>query len=160
MRPEEPSTESDLDTLTFHDLARDDPIWGLAFPVLGELRPHLTREDLDRVLDEAAPEGLRFTACLRDELVVGLAGWRVMTTTYAYRKLHVDDLVVAAGRRSCGLGSALVRFLESRATELGCTVIDLDSRVHRHRAHRFYTRERFGISAHHFLRDISRSPEV
>jgi hypothetical protein len=33
-------------------------------------------------------------------------------------------------------------------------VLDLDSGVHRHDAHRFYLRERMLISAHHFTKPL------
>ena len=136
---------------TFTDLLADDPSWSAALPVLQELRPDLTAEQLRRVVTDGQAERLTFTACSVDGAVVAVAGWRVMTTTYAGRKLHVDDLVVAATARGSGVGAAVLAHLEQRARSLDCTVIDLDSRVHRHAAHRFYLRERFDITAHHFL---------
>jgi GNAT superfamily N-acetyltransferase len=71
------------------------------------------------------------------------------------RKLTVDDLVTTADGRSNGVGRALLRDLERRAREAGCTLLDLDSGVHRHDAHRFYLRERFVIAAHHFDRRLT-----
>src|SRR5215207_6515231 len=136
---------------TFHDLGPDDPRWDRAFPVLAELRPHLSLDTFRKVARDAENEGLKFTACYGGDAVVGVAGWRVMTTTYADRKLHIDDLVVTSNRRSRGAGSSLLEHLRDRATALKCTAIDLDSRVHRHDAYRFYLRERYIISAHHFL---------
>lgn len=118
--------------------------------MLRELRPHLTRELLDQVLAEGEPQGLRFTAVLEDGRCVAIAGWRVLANTSALRKLHVDDLCTASGARSAGHGGALLRALAERARELGCHVLDLDSGVQRHEAHRFYLRERLDIVGHHF----------
>ncbi|MCM3821455.1 GNAT family N-acetyltransferase [Streptomyces sp. DR3-1] len=97
------------------------------------------------------PQGLRFTA-LYDVAgrCVAVAGWRVIANTSAIRKLYVDDLVTAEAARSTGAGRELVAYLEDRARELDCRVLDLDSGTQRTDAHRFYLRERFSIRAFHF----------
>jgi GNAT superfamily N-acetyltransferase len=73
------------------------------------------------------------------------------------RRLYVDDLVTTASSRSAGVGQALLAELEGRARAAGCAVLDLDSGVQRHDAHRFYLRERMAISAHHFTKQLDRS---
>lgn len=132
----------------------DDPRWGTALPVLQELRPHLTRELLDQVLDEGNPQGLRFTGIFVDGECAAIAGWRVIANTSVIRKLYVDDLSTASSMRSKGYGAALLDELVRRGRELGCRSIELDSGVQRHEAHRFYLRERMDINAHHFLRAL------
>ncbi|HEY0215628.1 MAG TPA: GNAT family N-acetyltransferase [Cellulomonas sp.] len=132
------------------DLTRGDPRWAAALPVLQELRPHLTADLLDQVLAEGEPQGLRFTAVFEDETCAAVAGWRVLANTSAIRKLYVDDLVTSAATRSAGHGATLLHALTERAREAGCQVLDLDSGVQRHGAHRFYLRERLVINAHHF----------
>lgn len=136
------------------DLPRDDPRWDAALPVLAELRPHLTRALLDQVLTEGEPQGLRFTAVFDGDDCVAVAGWRVIANTSAGRKLYVDDLSTAASARSQGHGRTLLAALVERARDLGCHVVDLDSGVQRHDAHRFYLRERMRIDAHHFRLDL------
>jgi GNAT superfamily N-acetyltransferase len=123
-------------------------------PVLRELRPHLDAETLAAVHAEGHAQGLRFTAAYDGERCVGVAGWRIVATTVAIRKLYVDDLVTAAGARSAGVGHALLADLERRAGEAGCTLLDLDSGVQRHDAHRFYLRERMAIKSHHFVKPL------
>ena len=118
--------------------------------MLQELRTGLTAELLAQVLAEGGPQGLRFLGAFVDDACVGVAGWRFVANTSATRKLHVDDLVTSADRRSRGVGQALLTELELRATVAGCTVLDLDSGVQRYAAHRFYLRQRMDISAHHF----------
>lgn len=133
------------------DLELDDPRWAAALPVLQELRPHLDAAARRAVQAEGAAQGYRFTAAFADDgACLGVAGWRVVATTAALRKLHVDDLVTASAARSTGVGAALLDELEQRARAAGCAVLDLDSGVHRFDAHRFYLRERMHISAHHF----------
>lgn len=143
-----------MDDVTLVDLAAGDPRWVQALPVLQELRPHLTEELLARVLDEGAPQGLRFTAVFAGERCVAVAGWRIIANTSAIRKLHVDDLSTAATERSRGHGRMLFDALRERAAAAGCSSIDLDSGVQRFDAHRFYLRERMDITAHHFTRRL------
>jgi GNAT superfamily N-acetyltransferase len=137
------------------DLGPDDPRWDAAFPVLHELRPHLTTTSFRAVHEEGTPQGLRFLAAFADDgACLGVAGWRVMAMTVAGRKLYVDDLVTTSARRNTGVGRALLAELERRAVDAGCSVLELDSGVQRHDAHRFYFRERMHISSHHFTKRL------
>ena len=137
------------------DLALDDPRWETALPVLQQLRPHLDRAALDAVQRAGEPQGLRFTAAYDGETCLGVAGWRIVDTTSVLRKLYVDDLVTADTARSTGVGAALLAELERRAREAGCRALELDSGVQRHDAHRFYLRERFAITSHHFGKPLT-----
>jgi GNAT superfamily N-acetyltransferase len=132
----------------------DDPaITADVLPVLAELRPHLTAQSLAAIYAEGWPQGLRFSAAYDDtDRCVGVAGWRIIASTHPVRKLTVDDLVTASDARSTGVGRALLTDLESKAIEAQCSLIDLDSAVHRFDAHRFYLRERMHIAAHHFAK--------
>jgi GNAT superfamily N-acetyltransferase len=123
-------------------------------PVLTELRTHLDADSLTAVYAEGHPQGLRFLVAYDGDRCVGVAGWRILALTFAIRKLYVDDLVTASEGRSKGVGHALLAELEARARAAGCTVIDLDSGVQRHDAHRFYFRERMYISSHHFTKTL------
>ncbi|MBL0777502.1 MULTISPECIES: GNAT family N-acetyltransferase [Streptomyces] len=136
------------------DLAPGDPrLTTDALPVLAELRPHLTARLLEEVHAAGHPQGLRFSALYDTEgRCVAVAGWRVIANTSAIRKLYVDDLVTAEAARSTGAGRELVAYLEDRARELDCRVLDLDSGTQRTDAHRFYLRERFSIRAFHFTK--------
>ena len=78
----------------FADIGPDDPrlaadIW----PVLRGLRPHLTSESLSIIYAEGHPRGLRFTGAYVDSACPGVAGWRIVATTFG-RKVTIDDLVV------------------------------------------------------------------
>jgi GNAT superfamily N-acetyltransferase len=142
--------------MRFVDLEPGDPRLGEdALPVLVQLRPQLTRELLDAVYAEGHPQGLRFTAAYDEQGgCVAVAGWRLMATTVAIRKLYVDDLVTTAERRSEGIGGALLAELGRRAREASCRAIDLDSAVTRAEAHRFYIREHMPITGFHFGREL------
>lgn len=57
------------------------------------------------------------------------------------RRAWVEDLAVAPGRRSHGLGKALLDAAKDWAREHGASHLELDSAVPRVDAHRFYERE-------------------
>jgi GNAT superfamily N-acetyltransferase len=120
------------------------------FPVLQELRPHLTAADFGDVYREGHAQGLRYTAVYDGGRCVAVAGWRLVADTATRRKLYIDDLVTTAERRGGGAGRVLVAELRQRAEAAGCTQLDLDSAVHRADAHRFYMREGLTIVAFHF----------
>jgi GNAT superfamily N-acetyltransferase len=143
-------------TVRLIDLEPGDPrLASDMLPVLLELRPHLTPESFAAVYAEGHPQGLRYTAAFDGDGCVGVAGWRLIATTFAGRKLYVDDLVTRSDARSTGVGKALIEELTRRARDTGCSVIDLDSGVQRLDAHRFYHREGLTISAHHFTKRLS-----
>lgn len=58
---------------------------------------------------------------------------------------QVSGLVVADGRRSGGIGAELLQAAEAWATDRGCRVMLVRSRVSRERAHRFYERHGYGL---------------
>jgi GNAT superfamily N-acetyltransferase len=140
--------------LTFVDLEPDDPrLVDDLLAVLVQLRTGLTADGLAAIYREGHSQGLRFTAAYDEKgNCVVVAGWRVIATTIATRKMYVDDLVTDTGYRGRGAGSAMLAELAKRATEAGCTMIDLDSGLHRVDAHRFYIRERMPITSFHFAR--------
>ena len=65
-----------------------------------------------------------------------------------------SSLVTDEGRRSEGVGRALVDWLSSRAQMLKAANLALDSGTHRVNAHRFYLRERFDITSFHFNKKL------
>jgi GNAT superfamily N-acetyltransferase len=139
-------------SIRFVDLEPGDPrLERDVLPVLAELRTELTADAFASIYAEGHRQGLRFTAVFNDEeRCLGVAGWRLIATTVARRKLYVDDLVTTASGRSQGVGGALLDELSERARSAGCRVIDLDSAVHRSGAHRFYMHQRMAITAFHF----------
>jgi GNAT superfamily N-acetyltransferase len=139
------------------DLEPDDSrLATQVLPVLKELRPHLTGESFAAVYQEGYEQGLRYTAVYDDDesRCLGVAGWRVVATTNVLRKLYIDDMVTAKESRSTGVGRFLLDDLSQRARRAGCAIVDLDSGVQRHGAHRFYFREGMHIASHHFAREV------
>ncbi len=128
------------------------------WPVLHQLRPHLEEADLLPAVRRMAPHGFRLVFA-EDEAgeVRAVAGYRVTEMLRTGLMLEVDDLVTDADARSGGYGKALLDWLVAEAQALGCSVVELDSGVQRHDAHRFYFREGMHILGYHFSMSPRRS---
>ena len=94
------------------------------------------------------------TLAVDGDAVCAVALWRVIENTAEGRRFFIDDLVSDASRGSHGFGGALLTALESRARELGCDVVALDSGTQRSRAHAFYFRAGYSIPAFSFRKTM------
>jgi GNAT superfamily N-acetyltransferase len=127
------------------DLAR-------AFPVLAQLRPHLTLEAfIAQARRQRDAHGWTLATVEHEERVLACAGYRIAEWLAWGKTLYVDDLVTDEHTRSRGHGEQLFDWLELRAREAGCAQLHLDSGVQRFAAHRFYLRKRMDITSHHFV---------
>jgi GNAT superfamily N-acetyltransferase len=122
---------------------------GDSFPVMSELRPHLTPEMFTAATDRMQKDGYRLVG-LFDPDLRAVAGYRKMEMLATGTVLYVDDLVTGAAHRSKGYGQALLQWLLEEAKKQDCAYLELDSGLKRLDAHRFY--ERYGLEkvAFHF----------
>lgn len=121
------------------------------FPVMAELRPHLTEAAfVAQVQRQQQGGGYQLAFLEADGLVRAVAGYRFLECLMWGRFLYVDDLVTASAWRSQGHGQHLLAWLVAQARAADCDQLHLDSGVQRFAAHRFYLRERLEITCHHF----------
>ncbi|WP_266183597.1 GNAT family N-acetyltransferase [Dyella humicola] len=126
------------------------------FDVMQQLRPHLQRSEYGALIRSLmASDGLRLLALADGDVVRAVAGYRVMNMLYCGRALFIDDLVSDEHARSLGYGSQLIARIKDEAQTLGCSEVQLISRVTREQAHRFYFREGFGIECFHFRNKLA-----
>ena len=100
---------------------------------------------------ERAREALEAAIASPDaQVLVALADGEVAGICTVYADLRsvrfglrawVEDLAVDPGRRSAGIGKALLDAARDWGRDQGCTHLELDSGVARTDAHRFYERE-------------------
>ncbi|MGH2695231.1 MAG: GNAT family N-acetyltransferase [Actinomycetota bacterium] len=109
-----------------------------AYPVMSELRDHLTEDDYMRLLGEMIRGGYRLFALEQGGRIAALAGISIRTNFYYGRYLWVYDLITTSSERSKGYGERLLSFLEEFARAEGCETLALSSGVQRADAHRFY----------------------
>jgi GNAT superfamily N-acetyltransferase len=120
------------------------------YPVMVELRPHLNAAQFLAAVQRQQREGYQLLYLEDADEVRALAGFRLQEMLAQGRFLYVDDLITAATQRSRGYGEALIEWLKEYARAAQCVTLQLDSRVHRFDAHRFYFTQRMWISAYHF----------
>ena len=119
--------------------------------VLHELRPHLA--DAGAFAAQVArqqAQGYQLAYVEAAGEVRSAAGYRVLEKLSAGRFLYVDDLVTRTVDHGQRFGSQLFDWLVAQAREAGCAMLQLDSGVHRFRAHRFYLNKDMHITCHHF----------
>jgi GNAT superfamily N-acetyltransferase len=75
------------------------------------------------------------------ELIGFCTGYQDMHSVRFGYRAWVEDLAVDPGRRSEGVGKALLDAAKAWARERGATHLELDSALERTDAHRFYDRE-------------------
>src|SRR5918912_1298723 len=126
-----------------------------AFPVMRELHGGLDERKYEELLAAMVPSGYRMFAVRDGGELAAVAGVQVITNLYYERHLYVYDLVVAAGARSKGHGTALMSYVEYLARREGYKYIALACGREREGALRFYERlgfERPGYSMRKALR--------
>jgi len=140
-----------LDPMPPIALAQTDAEIAACFPVMAQLRPHLSADDFASRVRRMQSAGFHL-AYHSDEhgTVRCVAGYRIMDLLFSGLTLYVDDLVTDSASRSQGFGDRMIDWLVARAREAGCSEFSLDSGTQRVDAHRFYLRKRLKISAFHF----------
>lgn len=141
-----------------HDIAHaetDDQI-AATFEVMQQLRPHLEKAHyVPMIRSLMASDGLKLLVLSEGNVVRAVASYRVMNMLYCGSLIYIDDLVADERVRSRGHGAKLIASLKDIGRSLGCSEIQLISRVTREQAHRFYFREGFGIECFHFRTRLS-----
>ena len=131
-------------------LASSDADLERVVPVLLQLRPAFSEESLLARMKEQTRSGYRVAYVEAGGDTLCVAGFVVGTKLAWGKHIYVDDLVTVEHRRSQGAGATMIEWLKAHARSLGCEQLHLDSGVQRFAAHRFYLRQGFHISSHHF----------
>lgn len=131
-----------------------EPQWlARAEQVHRQLRPQLPA-DYPAKMRHVFRGGGEMCVAIHGQLVIGVAVYREFENTHVGRRFYVDDLVTDESVRSTGAGRTLIAYLEKVARDRGCPGLDLESGTHRTRAHRFYFREDFFITAFSFRKEF------
>lgn len=99
--------------------------------------------------------GGRMCVAVRSNVVVSVAVYRIFENTFDGLQMYVDDLVTDEAVRSSGIGKNILDYLQDRARAAGCKSVNLDSGTQRHKAHKFYFRERMIVSGFHFTKSLT-----
>lgn len=115
------------------------------FPLLQQLRDHLSEEELWVIYQAAKKEsGYALWGAFEGNDCLGLMGVRILTDFVHGWHLYIDDLVVAGSARSKGIGALLLEEAKRLAGAQGCSQIRLCTGIQNERGKSFY--ERNGLS--------------
>jgi GNAT superfamily N-acetyltransferase len=82
--------------------------WADLFPIIAQLRPHLTEEEFLRQVRRQSHGGYELVGALRAGRIVGILGMRPVHTLARGTHLHIDDIIVDEAERRTGGGRALM----------------------------------------------------
>jgi ribosomal protein S18 acetylase RimI-like enzyme len=102
--------------------------WADLFPIIAQLRPHLTEEEFLRQVRQQSHSGYELVGAFRAGQVVGVLGMRPVHTLARGPHLHVDDIIVDEAERRTGGGRALMDYAETDARARGMAAVFLDAR--------------------------------
>lgn len=112
------------------------------FPLMKELRTHLSVEDFVLLYKEAKlRDDYRLVGLTRGEICYGLMGCRVLYDLAHGKHLYIDDLVVTKDMRGAGLGRMLLQHAVQLAKDEGCQGLRLCTGLENQDGRRFYERE-------------------
>ncbi|MGG3626500.1 GNAT family N-acetyltransferase [Bacillus gobiensis] len=110
-----------------------------AYPVMKQLRPHLSEEEyLARVERAAQLMNYRLLALYEEGKPVAAVGFLPRFSINQGDHVWVEDLVTDENHRSKGYGQLLLTEVEKWGIENGLGTISLSSGLQRENAHRFY----------------------
>jgi GNAT superfamily N-acetyltransferase len=113
--------------------------WLEAYPVMKQLRTHLSQERFLELTREATvSEGYKLAALYEERKIMAVTGFMPMITLYNGKAIWVCDLVTDSSVRSKGYGEKLLNYVETWAKNNGYDIISLSSGLQRLDAHRFY----------------------
>jgi len=111
------------------------------FPILKELRPHLSFEDCIAIYNDShLADGYEIVAIEQEREIVAVMGYRFLSDFVRGKHVYVDDLVSTEKARSLGLGAELLRFAEDIARKHNCQSLRLCTGIENERGVQFYDR--------------------
>lgn len=127
------------------------------YPVMKELRPHLSREEFFQIYEESQKsDGYEIVAIEENGQVAALMGYRFLTDFVRGRHLYIDDLVSTESARSKGLGASLLNYAEKIAEESGCKTLRLCTGIENEAGVRFYEKNGWTKRAFAYTKKLSR----
>jgi GNAT superfamily N-acetyltransferase len=102
-----------------------------------------------------SPQGYRLAYLAVADVVRAVVGYRIIEMLRTGRMLEIDGLISDTSERSKDYGKQLLDWCYELAGRSHCSVVELDSAVHRSDAHPFYFRERMHVLAFPFNRRVT-----
>lgn len=120
------------------------------YPVMLQLRPTYSEADFLQQVEKQLKKNFHLAYLQEGNTVCSVAGYRYAENLAWGKFLYVDDLITDSEQRSRGYGKDLLDWLVGQAKDKLCSQVHLDSGIQRMDAHRFYQREGFVHTGHHY----------
>lgn len=118
------------------------------YPVIRELRTHLTFQDYISLIAEAkVRDEYELVAVFNGEQCIAAMGFRVLYDFVHGKHLYIDDLVVTESCRSQGVGVELLKYAERVGLEKKCKGLRLWTGSENVGGKKFYEREGWHLRA-------------
>ena len=113
----------------------------IIFPIVKELRPHLSFEEYIYLVREAENDNqYKLVGIFENNLPLAVMGYRILFDFVHGKHLYIDDLVVTQSLRSKGYGEMLLEYAEREAKKLDCKWLRLSTGIENERGKKFYER--------------------
>lgn len=119
-----------------------------AYPVMKELRPHITLQNfLDIYHQSHKTTGYEIAALKVDGQIQAIMGYRILFDYVHGKHCYIDDLVSSEQYRSKGFGAELLKYAEQFSKEQGCTGLRLCTGIENERGKKFYEKNGWNLRA-------------
>ena len=127
-----------------------------AFLLIHQMYKKMDYKSFEIALDEMIlNNNYKIVAGYIDNKMVAVSGYWISRMLYCGRYLQASNLVVDENFRGRGVGKKILNYLESKARNLGCNKMVLDSYTENKKSHSLYFNENFYIRGFHFMKDLS-----
>jgi len=125
------------------------------FPIMKELRPHLTFETFMSIYEEShSSDGYEIVALEDEGVIQAVMGYRFLSDYVRGKHVYVDDLVTTEKSRSKGYGAILLKFAENIAQENGLKSLRLCTGIENEGGVKFYDRNGWTKRAYAYAKKI------
>jgi ribosomal protein S18 acetylase RimI-like enzyme len=127
------------------------------YPVLKELRPHLSFEDYLKIYDQAhLSNGYEIVAIQQNDRVLAVMGYRILSDFVRGKHIYIDDLVSSESARSKGLGAELLKYAETVAKNIECESLRLCAVFDNERGIKFYEKNGWTKRSYAFTKKLKK----
>lgn len=119
------------------------------FPVMHELREHLTLDEFIKLFNQAKETSNYQLMAFENEQqeIIAAMGYRVLVDFVHGRHLYIDDLVTTAKYRSKGIGAKLLKVAEEIAFSNDCNNLRLSTGIQNEQGKKFYESNKWDLRA-------------
>ena len=127
----------------------------LCFPVIAELRLHITKNSFIEKIERQVKEGYQLWGLSIGNEIVSIIGFRIQNFLAWGKTFYIDDFATHSNYRGNGYASYLMKWAIQQAKDIyNCDEIHLDTGYTRHNAHKLYLKHGFELKSHHLCLDI------